>query len=284
MAGAGLQRRRLRRRRGLRLTRPRNTRPSRTNTSTRWSPRPPPTRRWARPRTRWHGPTASTPRLSIPSSTKPSADLYAPRPASYAGGGLSRLPATRRATTIAGGRRDRRRPTPTRPSPRPKPALSDAEAIAAPTNYPKEYSEAKGELSDAIAAYDNQDFVTAAQKARACVAALAMVKAKTPSWPAVYVVRLIPSHRDCLWRIAEYSFIYNNPLKWRVIYEANKKTFRDPGIPTSSSRDKSSRSRASRARRGRAPSILQFSTIHSLINSRARRCGKRGGPSAALFF
>jgi nucleoid-associated protein YgaU len=44
-------------------------------------------------------------------------------------------------------------------------------------------------------------------------------------------VRLIPARRDCLWRIAEYTFIYNNPLKWTVIYEANKKTFRDPSNP-----------------------------------------------------
>ena len=49
--------------------------------------------------------------------------------------------------------------------------------------------------------------------------------------PAKYVVRLIPERRDCLWRIAEYSFIYNNPLKWPVLYEANKKTFKDPSNP-----------------------------------------------------
>jgi len=112
-----------------------------------------------------------------------------------------------------------------------KSAIGAAEAIQAPTNYPKEYAQAKTSLADAISAYDGQDYVTAAQRARASVAALAMVKAKKPSWPAVYVVRLIPSRRDCLWRIAEYPFIYNNPLKWPTIYDANKKTFRDPGNP-----------------------------------------------------
>ena len=112
-------------------------------------------------------------------------------------------------------------------------ALSAAEAIDGPANYPNEYAEAKGDMSDALAAYDGKDYPTAAQKARACVAALAVVKAKAKviAWPAVYVVRLIPARRDCLWRIAEYPFIYNNPLKWTVIYEANKKSFRDPGNP-----------------------------------------------------
>jgi nucleoid-associated protein YgaU len=112
-----------------------------------------------------------------------------------------------------------------------KAALSAAEAIGAPTNYPTEYGQAKTDLADAVADYDGQDYITAAQKARACVAALAVVKAKVISWPAVYVVRLIPARRDCLWRIAEYPFIYNNPFKWPVIYDANKKTFRDPSNP-----------------------------------------------------
>ena len=112
-----------------------------------------------------------------------------------------------------------------------KEAMSSAEAISAPTNYPTEYGQAKAALRDALAAYDSQDYGTAALRANACIAALAGVKASDQLWPAVYVVRLIPERRDCLWRIAEYPFIYNNPLKWPVIYDANKKTFRDPANP-----------------------------------------------------
>ncbi len=112
-----------------------------------------------------------------------------------------------------------------------KAAMGAAEAISAPANYPTEYGQAKAALRDALAAFDSQDYGTAAQRANACIAALAGVKASDQLWPAVYVVRLIPERRDCLWRIAEYPFIYNNPLKWPVIYEANKKTFRDPANP-----------------------------------------------------
>lgn len=43
-----------------------------------------------------------------------------------------------------------------------------------------------------------------------------------------YQVRLIPERRDCLWRIAEYEFIFNNPWKWPVIYQANKEQIKDP--------------------------------------------------------
>jgi nucleoid-associated protein YgaU len=112
-----------------------------------------------------------------------------------------------------------------------KAAMSAADQISAQKNYPDAYDTAKTALTDALSAYSSADYETAATRARACVAALADVKAKGDVWPAVYVVRLIPGRRDCLWRIAEYPFIYNNPLKWTVIYEANKKTFRDPGNP-----------------------------------------------------
>jgi nucleoid-associated protein YgaU len=49
--------------------------------------------------------------------------------------------------------------------------------------------------------------------------------------PKYYKVRLIPSKRDCLWRIAEYKFIYNNPWKWKIIYDANKSKLREPDNP-----------------------------------------------------
>lgn len=112
-----------------------------------------------------------------------------------------------------------------------KAAMSDAEGLGAPKSYPTEYETAKAALGDALSAFDSGDYPSSAARARACVAALAEVKGSLIQWPAVYVVRLIPARRDCLWRIAEYPFIYDDPLKWPVIYDANKKTFRDPGNP-----------------------------------------------------
>ncbi len=45
-----------------------------------------------------------------------------------------------------------------------------------------------------------------------------------------YTVRLIPQRRDCLWRIAEYDYIYNDPLKWTRIYKANKGQIKNPDL------------------------------------------------------
>jgi nucleoid-associated protein YgaU len=125
-----------------------------------------------------------------------------------------------------------------------KDKMAWADSVNAKSLYPDLYGTAAGQYADAQSAYGSEDYPTAADDARATVATLdgiaaaiakaaadAAAAAKKDAWPAVYVVRLIPARRDCLWRIAEYPFVYNNPLKWTVIYEANKKNFRDPGNP-----------------------------------------------------
>lgn len=124
-----------------------------------------------------------------------------------------------------------------------KDKMAWADGVGAKDKYPDLYKQAAGEYGDAQASYAGEDYPSAEAKAREAIATLdgiAAAIAKGPKvapasaegvWPAVYVVRLIPERRDCLWRIAEYPFIYNDPLKWTVIYEANKKNFRDPGNP-----------------------------------------------------
>jgi nucleoid-associated protein YgaU len=48
---------------------------------------------------------------------------------------------------------------------------------------------------------------------------------------AFYEVKLIPNRRDCLWRIAEYDFVYGDPYQWPRLYEANKDKFPQPNNP-----------------------------------------------------
>jgi nucleoid-associated protein YgaU len=54
-------------------------------------------------------------------------------------------------------------------------------------------------------------------------------QAVNPDYP-IYLVRLIPERRDCLWRIAEYSFIYANPYKWPKIWRRNRKLIQHPDL------------------------------------------------------
>jgi nucleoid-associated protein YgaU len=63
-------------------------------------------------------------------------------------------------------------------------------------------------------------------------AAQALEEAQAPpDLPRYYIVRLIPERRDCFWRIAEYEFVYGDPTKWRILYEANKQVLQDPDNP-----------------------------------------------------
>ncbi len=105
-----------------------------------------------------------------------------------------------------------------------------AEEAKIPAIYPNEWDLASSCMELARTSYEEESWSDAAAYAEQVLDALADVSEQLP-WPKYYTVRLIPARRDCLWRIAEYPFVYNNPYKWTVLYEANKKTFRDPNNP-----------------------------------------------------
>ncbi len=99
-----------------------------------------------------------------------------------------------------------------------------------PDTYPSEWSLASTRMGLATTAYQEESWLDAAAYSDQVLEALADVTERLP-WPRYYTVRLIPERRDCLWRIAEYPFIYNDPFKWRVLYDANRKTFENPNDP-----------------------------------------------------
>jgi nucleoid-associated protein YgaU len=45
-----------------------------------------------------------------------------------------------------------------------------------------------------------------------------------------YTVKLNPQRRDCLWRISEYAYIYNNPFYWPMIWKTNKEDILNPDL------------------------------------------------------
>ena len=100
----------------------------------------------------------------------------------------------------------------------------------AANNYPELFKKGGEALADAKTAFNALDYTRAKDLAAQSYWTLTQIDEFAPL-PASYVVRLIPERRDCLWRIAEYPFVYNNPYKWPVLYEANKATFKDPSNP-----------------------------------------------------
>ncbi len=139
-----------------------------------------------------------------------------------------------------------------------KELIKEAEDKEANKYTPDELANAKTALLSAEGFYDEKKWDDSLEKANeaiayaeTCLQKIAEAKkkleeAKTPkiveSHPfgkgyegpykikTTYKVRLIPERRDCLWRIAEYKFIYGNPLKWPIIYKANKDQIKDPDL------------------------------------------------------
>lgn len=111
-----------------------------------------------------------------------------------------------------------------------KDRLAWADANNVKTTDAAAYAKASTEMDASTAAYGTEDYTGARDHALAVVDALAQVAGTNPL-PAAYTVRLIPERRDCLWRIAGYPFVYNDPFQWTKLYDANKKSLRDPSDP-----------------------------------------------------
>lgn len=134
--------------------------------------------------------------------------------------------------------------------------LAEAKADGADKRSPELYGEAAGAVDSAMAAYGGGSWLDSIDFAKLAIATLGRIPAAqaavavkpvekpvetpveepaaepgTPELPATYTVRLIPERRDCLWRIAGYPFVYNNPWKWKVLYAANRDILLEPDNP-----------------------------------------------------
>jgi len=113
--------------------------------------------------------------------------------------------------------------------------LDFANSVNAATRYPDEYSRAQVAFTEARAHRASERWDDAIEAANRVLVALANVSAETvaevaavpvttadTSLPAQYTVRLWSTVRDCLWNIAGRPWVYNDPWKWKVLYEANR--------------------------------------------------------------
>jgi nucleoid-associated protein YgaU len=111
-----------------------------------------------------------------------------------------------------------------------KTRLDWATGIGADKTYPAQYASAKtyyGEAETALNEERWQDSLAASQKV---IDALASVQQLAPL-PARYTVRPWAQTKDCFWNISGYAFVYNDPTKWRLLYEKNKAKLRQPDNP-----------------------------------------------------
>jgi hypothetical protein len=125
--------------------------------------------------------------------------------------------------------------------------LAQAKAAGKDTSAKELYVSAADDLAMAKAALDGGTYDDSVEFSKQAIATLNSipgvepvvivepvepdVEPGTPALPATYTVQLILDRRDCFWRIAEYPFVYNDPWKWKVLYEANKGILIDPNNP-----------------------------------------------------
>jgi nucleoid-associated protein YgaU len=122
-----------------------------------------------------------------------------------------------------------------------KDRVAYAKSIDADTHYKAAYDKAVTAVAGAKTALDGKDYPKSIDLSKSAIAALANVApvakvppkepVAAPAFPQYYTVQLRLPLRDCFWRIAGFPFVYNDPWKWRVLYDANKDLLENPQNP-----------------------------------------------------
>lgn len=108
--------------------------------------------------------------------------------------------------------------------------LDYAKSINAERNFPMAYSSAQKSYASAQESYNGEDYETATAYANQVLTALADIKEITPL-PEFYVVRPWADTKDCYWNISGRNYVYDNPLLWENLYQANKINMPRPNDP-----------------------------------------------------
>ena len=108
--------------------------------------------------------------------------------------------------------------------------IAYAEKIEAQVNFPMAYTSAKENLESAESFYDDEDYVKATEYAKASIAALDGIREVT-ALPEFYIVKPWAETKDCYWNVSGRPYVYNNPLLWENLYQANKSAMPKPEDP-----------------------------------------------------
>lgn len=111
--------------------------------------------------------------------------------------------------------------------------LDTAKRLNAKVNFPDALEKGKTLYDTANQLYVEESFLESYPISMQALDAMKDIKyvASKGNLPAAYVVMDNPGNEDCLWNIAGYENIYDNPLEWKKIYEANKSILPQPGNP-----------------------------------------------------
>ncbi len=105
-----------------------------------------------------------------------------------------------------------------------KKRIATAKRLNADINFPVAITEGKILYDQAYELYIDKDYLESYPRALQAFNVMKVIKyvEKKSTLPAAYLVMDVPGDEDCLWKIAEFEFIFGDALKWELIYEANK--------------------------------------------------------------
>jgi nucleoid-associated protein YgaU len=112
-----------------------------------------------------------------------------------------------------------------------------AEQQQAASRFPEAYTQAKAAYEKALEQQKAGQLDDALASAQSVLTILAVVTEAGSDikaalkLPQQYTVRPWAISKDCYWNIAGRSWVYNDPLQWRTLYEANKDKMPDPNNP-----------------------------------------------------
>ncbi len=108
--------------------------------------------------------------------------------------------------------------------------LKWAERIGADRQWPDQIAAAGQAIAAGTEAFDQENYTLTSEYAQQALDALASVREITPL-PKYYTVHLYSQTGDCYWNISANPAVYNNPLIWRNLYEANRSRMKNPNNP-----------------------------------------------------
>jgi len=113
--------------------------------------------------------------------------------------------------------------------------LDYASSISASLRYPDEYRNAQASYGDARSfrlAERWDDAIYAANRVVAALSGIGMVgTTMSDPLPAQYTVGTWINYKDCFWNIAGRPWVYDDPYKWKILYEMNKNRLADSSNP-----------------------------------------------------
>jgi nucleoid-associated protein YgaU len=114
-----------------------------------------------------------------------------------------------------------------------KSRLDWATSAGAASSYPQSYQKAQALWTDATVERGAENWDNAIASANQVLVALSEIKDSVGSvrLPSQYTVQYWETTRDCLWNIAGLPWVFGDPLKWQVLYEANKALLLSPDNP-----------------------------------------------------